>query len=370
MEVTLSLNTRANIPMNSTIKNEDSLMFAPYSLEPMNSAPTVRAYNMYHALKKKLSIDLVSGGFNKRTLKEIGYLFKNKKTTLLYIEALASPLSKIDYVFLNNLKRRGARIFPFIRDLYWKFPETLSTTDPYRRRWLDNWYKKCEKEIDWYLNNASGLFFPSKRMAELIDFPEKHVLRPGGAPSRVSSRELPQDKNVVFIGALSERTGVCTLLESMEYLHNRHPDARCIIMGSGDKSIIEKWRKRGWVAFRIASYWDMPNIMSDVYIAAIPWSASFVHNNLTIPLKLFDYMSFGRPIVATNCKVMAQFIKKNKIGVITNDDPRSFADGLAKLMDDRNLACKMGMNAIRAIENKHSWEHRAEKLVQIMARSV
>ena len=83
----------------------------------------------------------------------------------------------------------------------------------------------------------------------------------------------------------------------------------------------------------------MPEIMSKAYLATIPrYIGGFL--DITIPLKLFDYMSAGRPIVATECLATAKFIRENEIGIITKDTPESFAEGIIKLFDDKALAKK------------------------------
>ena len=381
--------------MNSNIK---LLMFVPYSINRMNSAPQVRAYNMYHALSDLTPTTLIFGellqkhtlshliwtakaphfkSFRSKTgrwnwllsrsgrmLPELLQLIKKDKISCIYIEALASGLFKFDYIFLNILKRKKIPIFPFIRDLYWRYPSTLKPPS----RDMKIVFRRWEEEMNWYLENATALLFPTKTMADVFDFPEKYLLPPAGDPSRCLTPKLPKNKNIVFVGGFSEEK-IGILLKAMEYVIKEHSDAQCTIVGhTTDLGIINKWEHKKWLHFTTGTYWDLPSLMSGAYIATLPWSTIPPHNNITIPYKLFDYMSFGRPIVTTNCKEMAKFVRETEVGIVTDSTPEDFAAGIIKLLDDRELAKKIGQNALSLIEKKHSWKHRARELIAIMEK--
>ena len=370
---------------NNMSSNIKLLMFVPYSIGRMDNAPKIRAYNMYHALKDIVDVTLVSRpipdqgilkslgskikGVNwicstyGQMLSEIIQLIQKKEINCVYIEALASKLRNFDYIFLNALKKKNIPIFPFIRDLYWKYPGTLK-----QNKRTDKWFKYCQREYEWYINNATALLFPSRIMADTVDFPDKYVLPPAGDVSRCLNQEIPENKNITFVGGISPKMGVDILMEAMEIVVKEHPDAYCTIAGHGDKEIINKWKNKNYVTFLTdKTYKDIPDILSNTYATVIP-RPRIPHNDFAMPLKLFDYMSSGRPIIATNCTAQANFIKENDIGIVTDDSPESLAEGILKLLDNRNLAERYGKNAFFAIKNKHSWMHRAKELIRIVEK--
>ncbi len=348
--------------MNS-ITEKKLLVLAPYSVLKMDNAPKVRAYNMYKALKAEICTEFISGGTVRRAFQEINFLLRSKQVDYVYVEAMASKLNRFDYYLLEVLKSKGALIFPFIRDLYWKHPETLEINDDVKR-----WFHVCETEMKWYLKNACALFFPSNAMAETIDFPNKDELPPGGDASRCLQSDLPKNKNIIFVGKISKKAGVETLLKAMRYVIMEQSDAHCTIVGSGNQTLIDKWKLKNWVTFTKGIYWDMPRLMSEAYVATIPWVTYLEHNNLTMPLKLFDYLSFGRPVVVTDCKTMANFIQNNKVGIVTDDSPQEFAKGLLKILNNNRKAEKLGRNAISVVRNGHSWKDRAQELLALMRK--
>ena len=352
--------------------NAKLLMFVPYSINSMDNAPKIRAYNMYHALKDIIDVTFVSRPtlghipvISKygQIVSEIFQLIKNDKIDYVYIEALASRLRNFDYIFLNALKKKNIPIFPFIRDLYWKYPETLK-----QNKQTDKWFRDCHREYHWYLKNATALLFPSKIMADTVDFSDKYALPPAGDVSRCLNQEIPENKNIIFVGGISPKMGVDVLMKAMEIVVEDQSDTHCTIVGHGDKEIINKWKNKNYVTFLTdKTYKDIPDILSNTYATVIP-RPRIPHNDFAMPLKLFDYMSSGRPIIATNCTAQANFIKENDIGIITDDNPESLAEGILRLIENRDLVVRYGRNAFLAIENMHSWKHRARELVRIMEK--
>ena len=354
--------------------NKKLLMLVPYSIDVMNSAPAVRAYNMYNALKEEMPATLICGSKWERALLELRQAFKREPVAYVYIEAMGSDLTLCDHLFLNCLKRRGVLLFPFIRDLYWRFPGMVnrkyssSKVAAFKRSVRAHIRLYDEKELKYYLRNATALLFPSLLMADTIDFPKKYALPPGGDASRCLNPELPQNKNITFVGGISPKMGIDILMEAMAIVVKECPEAHCTIVGHGDEEIINRWKDKKYVTFLTNKiHKDIPEILSNAYAVAIP-RPGIPHNNFAMPLKLFDYMSCARPIIATNCTAMANFITENDIGIITNDNPESLAKGILKLLNSRDLAIKYGRNALSAIQNKHSWKHSARALIEIMQK--
>ena len=361
------------------------LVFVPYPFGTMDAAPKVRAYNMYRALNSLCDVVLVTGcltglhsllkanqtdiphlRLQSRFLNELHCMIDREQISSLdgmYVEALATSLVLPDYRFMDSIKNDNVPIFPFIRDLYWKYPGTLKKT--WKRR---IWFDRCEDEMQWYLKNATGMLFPSADMAQTVSFSDKYVLPPAGDPSRCLDPQLPGKKVVTFVGGISAKMGIDILGKAMEIVIQEHPDAHCNIVGNGDTEIVNRWCEKPYIShLPDRTYFDIPQILADSDLTVIP-RPNIPHNDFALPVKLFDYMSSGRPVVATNCPAMAQFIKREQIGVITEDNPESLAEGIIYLFDNPEVAQKYGDNALHSVRTKHSWKNRAESLLNIMGK--
>jgi len=77
------------------------------------------------------------------------------------------------------------------------------------------------------------------------------------------------------------------------------------------------------------------------------------------PVKLFDYMSVGLPVVANDIGGWASLISEEKIGLTTGDDPRSFAEAIIELIMNREYAEECGRRGRRLVETKYNWDNSA-----------
>lgn len=78
------------------------------------------------------------------------------------------------------------------------------------------------------------------------------------------------------------------------------------------------------------------------------------------PLKLFEYMSIGKPIIASDLAVLREVLehKRNALLVPAND-PDAWAEAVKLLRDNVALRQRISRQALRDFQEKYSWESRA-----------
>ena len=90
---------------------------------------------------------------------------------------------------------------------------------------------------------------------------------------------------------------------------------------------------------------------------------------MALPVKLFDYMAAGRPIVVTPRREMVAVVKRFDVGVVApGDDPDSIAEALAPLLNDRRRAHEIGARARAAAEAHFDWSVVGERLAEELLR--
>jgi glycosyltransferase involved in cell wall biosynthesis len=76
-----------------------------------------------------------------------------------------------------------------------------------------------------------------------------------------------------------------------------------------------------------------------------------------IPTKFFEYMAAGLPIVASDLPVAVEIVAGSDAGLLARpEDPDSFVEAIAQLVEDRALALRMAANAQKAFRDRYSWE--------------
>ena len=78
------------------------------------------------------------------------------------------------------------------------------------------------------------------------------------------------------------------------------------------------------------------------------------------PLKIYSYLRAGVPIVATNLPTHTQVLNRD-VAILTPPEPWPFAEAIAKLLDDTDLATRLCANAFRMSEDHYSYKQYVEK---------
>ena len=82
-------------------------------------------------------------------------------------------------------------------------------------------------------------------------------------------------------------------------------------------------------------------------------------NYFTSPLKLFEYMASGRPIVASATRAIQEvLVHKKNSWLVQSDDEKALADGIMYILENSNIAESLAKEAGREVEN-YTWEKRA-----------
>lgn len=90
----------------------------------------------------------------------------------------------------------------------------------------------------------------------------------------------------------------------------------------------------------------------------------------TSPLKLFEYMAAGLPIVASNLEVLREVLEDDKNCILSKpDDIEEWVRALHRLSDDPTLRGRLGSNARQEFLAKYTWERRAMKVLGVFLRN-
>jgi glycosyltransferase involved in cell wall biosynthesis len=85
-----------------------------------------------------------------------------------------------------------------------------------------------------------------------------------------------------------------------------------------------------------------------------------------LPIKMFEYMAAGIPVIASDFPLWVKIIEGNKCGICV--DPlniNEIADAINWIMANPEKSQKMGQNGRRLIEEKFNWEEQGSKLLKI-----
>ena len=330
-------------------------------------ARAVRIYNLHRALLAQAPTRLIDGDRPTRRKALLRYLAGGGlgKTRAIYVEASTSTATELDLGFLAMAHAVGIPILIFIPDAYQYFP-ALYPRVGVKTALLDWGWRRS---IATYLRVADRLLFPSRGLANYFPTDKPVTILPPGGPVGLEPATLNWDRpTVVYVGGANYRYGSDLLLDAMQQVVARCPTARCHFI-SGDATYLDQHpaRHASWLTVERRAFHELPTVMRAATVAVVPLRIN-EYNDLAVPVKLFDYMAFGLPLVVTACRDTAALVQEMQSGLVVADQTTALADGILRLLEAPALAQQLGNNGYQAIQNAHSWSHRAAALLQMVAQ--
>jgi glycosyltransferase involved in cell wall biosynthesis len=84
--------------------------------------------------------------------------------------------------------------------------------------------------------------------------------------------------------------------------------------------------------------------------------------------KIYEFMAAGLPQVASDLPHQLEVIGGSDAGILARpEDAGSFADAIARIVDDPQLGLRLGRNGQRAFRERYSWESQMPKLLGMYA---
>jgi len=84
------------------------------------------------------------------------------------------------------------------------------------------------------------------------------------------------------------------------------------------------------------------------------------------PNKLFEYMSAGISVIASNFQLWKEIVEGNNCGICVDPlNPEEIANAIKYIFENPEEAKKMGQNGRKAVELKYNWENEAKKLIEV-----
>src|SRR5690606_28470778 len=101
----------------------------------------------------------------------------------------------------------------------------------------------------------------------------------------------------------------------------------------------------------------------------LPNRRTHISDRYTSPLKLFEYMAAGRPIVASDLHALREVLRHDENALlVAPDSPAALAEALRRLIDGRELSRRLAQRA-RQDAAEYGWDTRALRLEGVLDRA-
>ncbi len=198
------------------------------------------------------------------------------------------------------------------------------------------------------------------------------VVSPNGANNelfRPDAARLPgmPDRYVAFFGQFAPWQGIPTLLEAV-----RRPEwpAGVSLVLAGDGALKPDVERAAALDGRVRylgllPYASVPGLVANALASFVltyaPERAGYS------PLKLYESMACGVPVVCTDTPGQAEYVRAEKAGVIVPPgDPAAVARAVTMIVADPAAAREMGARGRAAVEARYSWSVRARERLSVI----
>jgi glycosyltransferase involved in cell wall biosynthesis len=299
--------------------------------------------------KKALEVDSDVYHFHDPELLPVGLLLKSKGKKVIYDvhedvpqqvlskQWIPKPLRKLVSRMVEGLERYASN----------RFDAVVTATPTINERFLT------------YQQNS----------VTIHNFPIMNELIGEGSADAVK----PMDKNkIVYIGGITRLRGIEEMVRSMEKLNKdtASSDVTLHLAGAFAPPSLQKEMEqlKGWNHVNFEGYLNRKEVSdllntSSVGLVILHPEPRYV---VSYPIKLFEYMSAGLPVIASDFPLWRGIVEDAQCGICVDPmSPGEIADAVRYLLNNKEEARKMGENGRKAIMNKYNWEQESVRLVEL-----
>ena len=256
-------------------------------------------------------------------------LHENRPEIMKYYKHVNSFLGKI---FISPLRWKKAEE-SFVK----KANKIVVVTENAKEELLSR-VKIDQEKIVVYPNTVRDDFYKNKKIDNVLE------------------KQYSKNFVITYVGNTSERRGLLTVIESLKIIRKTIPNIKLLIIGksSFDDVLKNEIKKHdveelvdfiGWVKEN-----EIPNYLSISKLGLSPLHRN-IHHDTTYANKIFQYISFGCPVVSSDVIAQSELVKKHNIGVVFEDrNVMDLTKKIIQLYNEKDLFEKFRANCIESIK--------------------
>ncbi len=189
---------------------------------------------------------------------------------------------------------------------------------------------------------------------------------------------LPRDPatfTIGFVGSLKPWHGLSVLVEAFALLQAAYPHVRLVIVGEGPERarVLEGLDARGLSGtYHLTGAIppdEVPRMLASFDAAVAPYTDG--EGFYFSPLKVYEYMAAGLPVVASRLGQLTQLIQDGVNGLLCPaGDAPALAASLARLHDERDFRRRLGDRARRTVLENCTWSATVRRILALAEAAV
>lgn len=337
------------------------LMVAMYPLDRGLWGATTRITQLRDALGRIADLDVVSGTRRQRASQLARRVGSLRRLDGVYVESSSTLPGPADLAFMALARARGVPVLTYVRDAQQLFPEYAG--QPTLKRSISR--RAFLPAVRMLMAASTHVAFPSRGLARAIhgDARDVLLLPPG---SRLAADVAPERdaSNLLFVGPMNRAAhGADLLVAAVEEARAAGIDVELISVSRPGEEL--PGPAPVWLHRERSDGPEIDRFLPRV-VATITPRRKTPYNDLAVPIKVLEYLGYGRPLIVTDTEETTAIVRDAACGVIVPDTVEGLTGGILEVFraspEQRGA---WGAAARRAAE-RNSWDVRARQILDIL----
>ncbi len=325
---------------------------------------------MGYGKERKRSIDNIKEQIKQGKKYDFCYSESSTMPTLLTESHHLPTYPKLDFSFMGFLKKNNIPIGLFYRDCYWLFNENRKELSTFKKNISEYFYRY---DLNKYPDLIDLFYLPTTLMMNYLPMEFEGPiasLPPGTELSNSTDITVPDNREeklrLFYVGGLSEvydmemvfsvvnqlsflELTVCTRKEEWEHFKDKYSpylnDRIRIIHKSGT---------------------EFKEDIENSHLSLIYFKPG-EYRKFAMPVKLFEYMSYKKPILSVDHTAVGEFVTENKIGWEIPYAEKELKTFFESINNNRSEIDKKVSHMDQAIK-ENTWEARCRQVAEDLTR--
>ncbi|WP_420176460.1 glycosyltransferase [Luteococcus sp. OSA5] len=348
----------------------------PYPLVFENPGGSgVRPVKMLRALESIGEVWLVSGhtAERKKAIAKVDAAIARGVTfDLVYSESSTMPTALtdpdhlprhpfMDFAFLHRMRRHGLKVGLFYRDIYWRFDDYAPHVPRLKRLFSKAMYRY---DCLAYRLAVDVLYLPSEQMAAYVPFSSKRTkpLPPGHDIVGTPPETNPAPLSLLFVGGFNDHYRLHELFAAVQQC----PDVHLTVCTRESEWQAARHSYEEYLADNIEIVHRHGEGLKELFAKAnigVLCIEPSEYRNFAAPLKFYEYIGNGKPILCSNHTLTGDLVTKWGIGWTVDYDRKAFVDLLHQLTAHPDQVSERRSQVLN-VRMVNSWRGRAGQIVK------
>lgn len=171
---------------------------------------------------------------------------------------------------------------------------------------------------------------------------------------------------VCYVGGIASIRGIRELVQAMEQVS---PNVRLNLVGAFAEPLVEEEVRShaGWSRVNCLGTLDRSGVRAVLgrSVAGLVTLHPVINYLDALPIKMFEYMAAGIPVIASDFKLWRTIVEGSACGICVDPmDPAAIAKAIDFLVSHPDVAYRMGQCGREAVMSRFNWTNEEAKLLR------